>query len=97
MDPENKPVRDLSISAHYNLSQCPDFLNQKSALQLQIETIGLRCAFSIIYHWHLDDDDPDMNDKVRMEETGDAETESGGVNPEDAEDHDEVDLGDMYI
>ena len=53
MDPENKPVWDLSTSAHYNLSQCPDFLNQKSSLQLQIETKGLRCEFLTKYQPEL--------------------------------------------
>ena len=37
---------------------------------------------AIIDHWHLDDDDPDMNDEVRMEETVDTEAESGGVDPD---------------
>ncbi|KAL5500578.1 hypothetical protein EMCRGX_G012165 [Ephydatia muelleri] len=37
-----------------------------------------------------------MNDEVRMEETGDIEAESGGVDPDVAEDHDEFDLGDMW-
>ena len=36
-----------------------------------------------------------MNDEVRMEETGDIEAESGGVDPDVAEDHDEFDLGDI--
>ena len=35
-----------------------------------------------------------MNDKVRMEETGDTE---GGVDPDDAEDHDKVDLGNDLV
>ena len=53
---------------------------------------------ALIDLWHLDDDDPDMNDEVRMEETGDTEAESGGVDPDidDAEDRDEFDLGDMW-
>ena len=51
---------------------------------------------ALIDHWLLDDDDPDMDDEVRMEETGDTEAESGGVDPDDAEDHDEFDLGDMW-
>ena len=37
-----------------------------------------------------------MNDEVRMEETGDIEAESGGVDSDVAEDHDEFDLGDMW-
>ena len=48
--PGNKPVRDVSTSAHYRLSQCPDFLNQKSALQLQIDTEEHRCDFLPKYH-----------------------------------------------
>eukprot|EP00731_Ephydatia_muelleri_P000932 Em0001g932a len=242
--PGNKPVRDVSTSAGYMLSQCPDFLNQKSALQLQIETQGHRCEFlpkyhpernpielcwgwvkrwmrthcrytyesmlenlpipmvdklplSIIrnffrharnymsiylleatamnakrmireykshmrpapsefnpgkpkykpygkmkddielgvwsppsaeegrskcdlnlkpgvskvtlekikerllmshtkYQWHLDDDDPVMADEVSVEETGEPEAESGQVDDDDGEDHDEFDLGDMW-
>ncbi|KAL5466926.1 hypothetical protein EMCRGX_G031089 [Ephydatia muelleri] len=49
----NKPVRDVSTSARYRFSQCPDFLNQKSALQLQIETRGHRCEFLPKYHPEL--------------------------------------------
>ena len=37
-----------------------------------------------------------MDDEARMEETGDTEAESGGVDPDDAEDNDEFDLGDMW-
>ena len=51
--PGNKPVRDVSTSARYRFSQCPDFLNQKSALQLQIETRGHRCEFLPKYHPEL--------------------------------------------
>ena len=52
---------------------------------------------ALIDQWHLDDDDgPDMADEVSIEETGESEAESGQVDDDDGEDHDEFDLGDMW-
>ena len=51
---------------------------------------------ALIDQWHLDDDDPDMADEVSIEETGEPEAESGEVDDDDGEDHDEFDLGDIY-
>ena len=51
---------------------------------------------ALIDQWHLDDDDPDMADEVSIEETGEPEAESGQVDDDDGEDHDEFDLGDMW-
>lgn len=42
-EPGNKPVRDLSNQPSYRLLQCPDLPNQKSALQLKIESMGHQC------------------------------------------------------
>ena len=37
-----------------------------------------------------------MADEVSVEETGEPEAESGQVDDDDGEDHDEFDLGDMW-
>ena len=46
-------ISQSESSAHYRLSQYPEFLNQKSALQLQIDTQGHRCEFLPKYHPEL--------------------------------------------
>ena len=51
--PGNKPMRGLSTSARHRLSLCPDFLHQKSALQLKVEAAGHLCEFLPKYHPEL--------------------------------------------
>lgn len=51
--PPGKEVLVDGTSGRHRLSLCPDFLHQKSALQLAIEEAGCLCEFLPKYHPEL--------------------------------------------
>ena len=48
-----KDGRNVALSMSYVLSQCLDFKNQKSQLQIYIESLGHMCEFLPKYHPEL--------------------------------------------